>query len=154
MFPGLWMIKQQQSWSGELGLCGVGDTSRYSFFCRVPKRGGCSLQHDIRTSRLTSHQHCMDFLSAQENRTHTLSGCIHWTLTFEMQVNLDNAERYRGSVLATKVDPRPWHLVCIVRYCHVLSMWNDLFDCHLEQVDVNSVDVNLFHALLWFIVVH
>ena len=38
-------------------------------------------------------------------------------------------------------------------YCHVLSMWNDLFDCHLEQVDVNSVDVNLFHGLLWFIVV-
>jgi hypothetical protein len=38
MFPGLWMIKQQQSWSGELGLCGVGDTSRYFDFFAVYRR--------------------------------------------------------------------------------------------------------------------
>jgi hypothetical protein len=125
MFPGLWMIKQQQSWSGELGLCGVGDTSRYFDFFAVYRREVDAV------CNMTSHQHCMDFLSAQGNRTHTLSGCIHWTLTFEMQVNLDNAERDRGSVLATKVDPRPWHLVCIVMYCPCgmtcsIVIWNKL----------------------------
>ena len=37
MFPGLWMMQQQQSWSGEL-----------SVMFRLPKRGGCRLQHDVR----------------------------------------------------------------------------------------------------------
>lgn len=70
-----------------------------------------------------------------------------------MQVNLDNAERYRGFVLATKVDPRPWHLVCIVMYCPCGMTCSIVIDCHLEQVDVNSVDVNFFHGLLMFIMV-
>ena len=127
MFPGLWMMQQQQSWSGEL-----------SVMFRLPKRGGCRLQHDVR--HLSTDIRSTFYAFFERTRELYPNSLRVHSFDFEMHI-------LTQSLLVTKVDPRPWHL------CHVLSMWNRLFDCHLEQVVMNSVDVNLIPGSIYFTMV-